>query len=86
MKQEEKYLVGRISNFKMAIDIDRIMKQSQRAICGAFEREIVVEKNQVEVVKKLLKSKGQMIVGTGGVGLSKTKKKIWYNPQGMVGL
>lgn len=67
----------------MKIDIDRLMRQSKRAVCGAFERELVANKNQVEAVKKLLKSKGQIIVGTGGVGLSETKRKIWYNPSGM---
>ena len=68
----------------MAIDIDRIMKQSQRAICGAFERELNVSAKDVEEIKKALRGKGQMIVGTGSAGTG--RKKIWYNPQGLVGL
>lgn len=66
------------------IDINALMKQSSRAVCGAFEREIVVDKSKVEAIKKALRSKGQMIVGTGQAGFG--KKKIWFNPQGMVGL
>ena len=64
----------------MAIDINRLMKQSQRAICGTFERQINVKEKNVETVKKLLKSKGQFIVGTGKAGSG--RKLIWYNPTG----
>ncbi len=64
----------------MAIDIKRIMRQSQRAVCGVFEREINVREENVAAIKKLLKSKGQFIVGTGQSGFG--KKKIWYNPTG----
>ena len=70
----------------MAIDINRIMKQSQRAVCGSFEREIFVKEKNVELIKKALKSKGQFIVGTGEGELVKGKRKVWYNPQGLVGL
>ena len=65
----------------MKIDIDRLMKQSSRAVCGAFERELTVDKSKVEAIKKALKSKGQFIVGTGDAGFG--KKKVWYNPRGM---
>ena len=68
------------------IDINRIMKQSQRAVCGAFEREIFVKEKNVEAIKKALRGKGQMIVGTGEGELVKGKRKIWFNPQGLVGL
>jgi len=68
------------------IDIDRIMRQSQRAVCGAFEKEILVSEKDVEAIKKALRGKGQMIVGTGEGELVKGKRKIWFNPQGMVGL
>lgn len=66
------------------IDIDRIMKQSSRAVCGAFEREILVDEKKVEAIKKALRSKGQFIVGTGKAFPG--KKKVWYNQQGLVGL
>ena len=70
----------------MKIDIDRLMRQSAHATCGTFEREIFVKDKNVKAIKKLLKSKGQMIVGTGEGELVKGKRKIWYNPEGMVGL
>lgn len=65
----------------MKIDINKRMKQSQKAICGTFERQITVDPSEVEAIKKALKSKGQMIVGTGNAGVG--KKYIWYNPQGV---
>ena len=65
----------------MAIDIDRIMKQSQRAVCGTFERQINVKEQNVELIKKALKKEGQFIVGTGQAG--KGRKLVWYNPRGM---
>ena len=65
----------------MKIDIDRLMKQSSKAVCGAFERELIVDAKKVRQIKEALKSKGQMIVGTGQAGFG--KKKIWYNPRGM---
>lgn len=65
----------------MPIDIDRIMKQSSKAICGSFEREVVIDADEVMAVKKLLKQKGQIIVGTGPAGFG--KKKVWFNPAGM---
>ncbi len=64
----------------MAIDIDRIMKQSQRAVCGVFERQINVKAENVELIKKALKKEGQFIVGTGKAGSG--RKLIWYNPSG----
>lgn len=63
------------------IDINRIMKQSQRAVCGAFEKEITVSPKNVEAIKKALKGKGQIIVGTGEAPFG--KKKVWYNPAGI---
>lgn len=66
----------------MPIDILKIMSQSQPADCGAFEREIVVKKENVEAIKKALKSKGQIIVGTGG-NINPNRKKIWFNPMGV---
>ena len=68
----------------MVIDINRLMKQSQRAVCGSFERQVNVKEQNVELIKKALKKKGQIIVGTGSAG--KGRKLIWYNPQGLVGL
>ena len=64
----------------MKIDIDRIMKQSQRAVCGVFEKESIVDADKVAAVMKALKSKGQIIVGTGDAPFG--KKKIWFNPAG----
>ena len=65
----------------MKIDIDRIMKQSTKATCGVFERELTVDAKKVKAIKKALITKGQFIVGTGDAGYG--KKKVWYNPRGM---
>lgn len=65
----------------MVIDIDAIMRRSSKAICGTFEREVLVDEEDVAAIKKALRSKGQMIVGTGQGGTG--KKKIWFNPKGI---
>ena len=64
----------------MAIDINRIMKESQRAVCGVFEREAIVDPKVLEEVKTALRKKGQIIIGTGGAPFG--KKKVWFNPAG----
>ena len=62
-------------------DIEKILNKSSRAVCGTFEKEVVVKKSNVEKTKKLLKQKGFIIVGTGpALG---DNKKIWFNPAGM---
>ena len=60
--------------------VDLILNKSSRAICGPNEREIVVKNSEVASTKRLLKSRGFFIVGTGGAGLNTTK--IWFNPIG----
>ena len=62
--------------------IKNIIKSSTKAICGAFEREIIVDRDEVSLIKSKLKDKGYMIVGTGDAGFK--KKKIWFNPKGML--
>lgn len=58
-----------------------LLSRSTRAICGAFEREIIVKTNNVNATKAKLKSMGFIIVGTGRAGFGSTK--IWFNPAGV---
>jgi len=57
-----------------------ILRRSSRAVCGPQEREVVVKNVNVSSTKRLLKSKGFFIVGTGRAGPTITK--IWFNPIG----
>ena len=65
----------------MAMTMQQILNISQPAICGTFEKEIQVKASNVEATKRLLKSKGFIIVGTGPGTFG--KKKIWFNPAGV---
>lgn len=69
-----------VKNFIKASKND-VIKGSKRAVCGAFEREIVVKTPRVASMKKHLKSRGFIIVGTGPAGFGSTK--IWFNPAGV---
>lgn len=61
--------------------IDTIKRNSVKAVCGAFEREIVVDESQVSQVKRELRMNGFVVIGTGDAGFG--KKKIWFNPVGL---
>ncbi len=61
--------------------ISSIISRSTKAVCGAFEREVVVPMNQVSITKAKLRSKGFIIVGTGPAGPN--TRKIWFNPAGV---
>ena len=61
---------------------DKILNRSTPAICGAFEREVIVDSSRVQSTKSLLRKKGYVIIGTGPAGFGKTK--IWFNPAGML--
>lgn len=60
--------------------IESIKRNSQKAICGALEREIVVDADEVSTIKRELRANGFIIVGIGDAGFG--KKKIWFNPIG----
>ena len=62
-------------------DIQRIKSRSVPAVCGAFEREVVVRNSEVEATKRTLRKAGFIIVGTGPAGPN--SKKIWFNPAGV---
>ena len=62
------------------MDIRAIKSRSQRALCGAFEREISVKPSEVASVKRTLKASGFIIVGTGPGGFGNVN--VWYNPSG----
>ena len=58
-----------------------IKSRSHPAVCGAFEREVIVSNSQVAKTKAILKAMGMIIVGTGKAGFNSTK--IWFNPAGV---
>ena len=60
---------------------DKIVQQSSKAVCGAFEREVVVKDSEVSKTKAQLKKAGFIIVGTGDAGFGRTK--VWFNPAGV---
>ncbi len=66
----------------MVLTMQELLNISGPAVCGIMEREVQVKASNVEATKRLLKSKGFIIVGTGP-GTFKGKKKIWYNPAGV---
>lgn len=61
--------------------IEKILGMSHPAVCGAFEREVVVKSSEVASTKAKLKAKGFIIVGTGPAGFNRTK--VWFNPAGV---
>lgn len=68
-------------NVRRREKIDDILARSTKAVCGAFEREIIVPASKVASTKTLLKQKGYIIIGTGPAGPN--SKKIWFNPAGV---
>ena len=58
-----------------------VVARSSRAVCGTFEREVIVNNNKVFASKARLKSRGFIIIGTGSAGPNSTK--IWFNPAGV---
>jgi len=72
---------GLVSSNGSRGNIQDIISRSSKAVCGAFEREVVVKKSNVANIKARLKAKGFIIVGTGPAGRDTTK--IWFNPAGV---
>ncbi len=64
------------------MNIETIRRRSSRALCGAFEREVVVDAEDVAETKAILIANGFIIVGTGPAGFG--KRKVWFNPVGMM--
>lgn len=62
------------------MNIQTIKRNSTKAICGVFERQIVVDADEVSEIKSELRDNGFIIVGTGDFGLG--KKVIWFSPVG----
>ncbi len=62
------------------VTMEQLRARSKRAICGAFERETIVDiRNAAEAIR-LIKSKGFLFVGSGPAGRGRTK--IWYVARG----
>ncbi len=53
-----------------------LLARSQRAICGAAEKEVVISSEKAAEAIRLIKSKGFTFVGSGPAGMGKTK--IWF--------
>ena len=60
--------------------VKSILNRSSQAICGVFEKEVVVDSSNVSETKRKLREAGFIIVGTGDAGFGKTK--VWFNPMG----
>lgn len=65
--------------FKMVKN--NLLLKSTKAVCGLFEREIVVPSEKVSITKKKLRDKGFVIVGTSEP-FGRTRK-IWFVRAGM---
>ncbi len=62
------------------VTMQELRARSHRAICGAAEREVVIDSSKVAEAIRLIKSKGFTFVGSGPAGFGKTK--IWYVSSG----
>lgn len=62
------------------VTMEELRRRSHRAICGAAEREVVVDTKNVAQAIRMIKSKGFTFVGRGPAGIGSTK--IWYVPSG----
>ena len=60
--------------------VKKILNRSTRAVCGAFERQVVVKDEDVAKTKKKLKNAGFIIVGSGDAGFG--KDNVWFSPAG----
>ena len=65
----------------MVMTMQQLLNISSPATCGIMEKELQVKPSQVEATKRILKSKGFIIVGTGPGTFG--KRKIWFNPAGV---
>lgn len=63
------------------LTFEKLKRRSSKAVCGAFEKEVIVKKENLNKAKQILKDKGFVIVGSGDTGFG--KKKLWYNPAGL---
>jgi len=64
------------------VSIETIKRNSVKALCGVFEKEVTVDSDEVSETKRELKRSGFIIVGTGPGAFPGTTK-IWFNPAGM---
>ncbi len=63
------------------VTMQELRARSHRAICGAAEREVVIDTSKAAEAIRLIKSKGFTFVGSGPAGFGKTK--IWYVASGV---
>lgn len=67
---------------KKKMDINTLVRQSQKAVCHPMEREIVVRKKQAAATVAKLRRSGFRIIGTGDAGPG--AKKIWFIRRGPI--
>lgn len=68
----------------MMIDVKQLVRQSSKATCGAFERELTVPTRGKGIAIRRLRAAGYRIIGTSyGEG---NRTKIWFISRGLAGL
>ena len=62
------------------MNIQTILRNSEKALCGEFERQVSVKPSQVSQVKSTLRQNGYIVVGDGPGNFGNIN--IWFSPTG----
>ena len=62
------------------MNIQTILRNSEKALCGKFKRQVSVKTSQVLQVKSTLRQNGYVVVGTGPGNFGNIN--VWFNPSG----
>lgn len=60
--------------------MEQLRARSTKAVCGAFEREVIVKSENAAKAIATIKKHGFLYVGKGPAGLGRTK--IWFVARG----
>lgn len=66
------------------VTLQELVKRSHGATCGAFEREVVVKRENAARAILLIKKSGFRFIGSGPAGIRGVK--IWFIRRGLAGL
>ena len=66
------------------LTMEQLMRRSHGATCGAFEREVVVKRENAARAIAIIKKRGFRFIGSGPVGTGGVK--IWFISRGLAGL
>lgn len=66
----------------MKLTMQDLKRRSTKAVCGPFEREVVVEKKNIDRVINTIKNSGTHFYVGKGPTFNPNKKKVWFNPRG----